>query len=537
MKLRNNNLKKLGERTFDVLIMGGGINGATAAAALAARGISVALVEKKDFASFTSQESSNLIWGGIKYLETGEARLVRKLCMSRNHLRRSYPSTIKEIRFFTSLARDFRWPPVFLYLGSWIYWLIGNGFTKPPKLLTKLRIQKKAPVVNTDNLKGGIEYSDCYLVDNDARFVFNFIRTALDHGAICTNYVRVKKSTREEDGTWQTVVEDGLSQKEFSIKSRAFINASGPYVDANNAHFKVETLHRHVFSKGIHLVVKALTGQKKVLTFFADDGRLFFVIPMGPRSCIGTTDTKVEKLPAKVTDEDRRFVLDNINKRLNLKEPLEIKDIIAERCGVRPLVVTKKSGEDGGKDWTSLSRKHEIEADLAATYMSIFGGKLTDCLNIGDEVTKIVKEMGILPLYPKAPWYGEPAKEVAERFYHQARLMKLDELTSSESSEALSSRLWRRYGRAAFELLEDIREDPDMAKVLIEGAEYIRCELHQAAHREMITKLEDFLRRRSKIALITPKAQLKKAPGLMEACEILFGKEAQDKFSEYFEEA
>jgi len=112
--------------------------------------------------------------------------------------------------------------------------------------------------------------------------------------------------------------------------------------------------------------------------------------------------------------------------------------------------------------------------------------------------------------------------------------MGLDDLTSPESSEPLSTRLWRRYGESALRLLEDIRAEPAMAEVLIAGAEYIRGELYHAARREMITKLEDFLRRRSKIALIARKETIQRAPGLFEACRILFGQHAEQKFIEYF---
>jgi glycerol-3-phosphate dehydrogenase len=119
-------------------------------------------------------------------------------------------------------------------------------------------------------------------------------------------------------------------------------------------------------------------------------------------------------------------------------------------------------------------------------------------------------------------------------FLHQARLMDLDSYTSPESSEKLTTRLWRRYGAQAIGLLESIREDPRQAEILIRGTEYIRCEIHQAARREMIVKLEDFLRRRSKIALVAGKDDIRNSPGLMEACEILFGDQAEEKFDEYF---
>jgi glycerol-3-phosphate dehydrogenase len=112
--------------------------------------------------------------------------------------------------------------------------------------------------------------------------------------------------------------------------------------------------------------------------------------------------------------------------------------------------------------------------------------------------------------------------------------MRLDSFTATDSSEQISTRLWRRYAASAFSLLDDIRQDPSMAEVLIHGTEYIRCELHHAAQREMVTKLEDFLRRRSKIALSGRKEQIARAPGLMEACVILFGDDARAKYDEYF---
>lgn len=533
MTLRTNNIAKLKKGTFDVLIIGGGINGAVSASALAGGGASTALIERDDFAGFTSQESSNLVWGGIKYLENFELGLVRNLCMSRNHLLKSYPSSIKEVRFFTSLERGFRHSRFTIFAAALFYWLIGNFSTKAPRLLSKSRIEHEEPAVNARVTQGGLEYSDAYLVDNDARFVFRFVRNAMDHGAIAANYVESLGSKREGD-SWVTRVWDTESGKKFSIRSRVLINSCGPYVDEHNSLSGVTTKHHHLFSKGIHLLVKSLTKHRRVLTFFADDGRLFFVIPMGPNSCIGTTDTRVKTPEAFVTPEDREFVLSNINKRLNLKRPLSTRDIIAERCGVRPLVVTGKANQKDKGDWTSLSRKHAVEVKCEQRHISIFGGKLTDCLNVGEEIGDAVESMGIKLEFRNFRWYGEPTAVIRKEYFHQAHLTGLDELTAPESSELISSRLWRRYGAHALYLLEEIRQDPANAEVLIKGTEYIRCEIHHAARREMIVKLEDFLRRRSKIALIERADEIKRSPGLLEACRILFGKDAKKRFKEYF---
>ncbi|MGH7270555.1 MAG: glycerol-3-phosphate dehydrogenase C-terminal domain-containing protein, partial [Polyangiaceae bacterium] len=267
-------------------------------------------------------------------------------------------------------------------------------------------------------------------------------------------------------------------------------------------------------------------------------GRLFFAIPMGPRTCIGTTDTRVDGPATHVTPEDRAFVLDNINKCLRLPERLTERDIIAERCGVRPLAVAVRDRDHAaGKavEWAQLSRKHVVEANAKSKHVSIFGGKMTDCINVGEEVAAMVRRLGVHLPRPRARWYGEPSRETWREYLREARRMDLDGLTSPKSSEPLSSRLWRRYGTQAFGLLDDMRADPRMTEVLIEGAEYLRCEIKLAARQEMIVKLGDFLRRRSKIALVISRSELEAAPGLREASRLLFGGEADARYSEYFE--
>ena len=536
MKLRQTNLQKLGTQIFDVLVIGGGINGAVAAAALTARGLKVALIDRGDFAGETSQHSSNLAWGGIKYLETFELGLVRKLCMSRNRLIRAYPSTVQEIRFYMAHSKTFRHSRFKLYAGGWLYWLMGNAFTDRPRLLSLDDIAKEEPIIARDGLDGGFEYSDAYLHDTDARFVFNFVRSALSYGCVAANYTESLGGTRTTGGDgqlWHTRARDVMRERELVVRSRVVVNACGPWVDTHNVASGVATKHKHVFSKGIHIIVRRLTAHRRVLTFFADDGRLFFVIPMGPRTCIGTTATRVEAPEVAITDQDRAFVLDNINKRLALASPLTTSDIIAERCGVRPLVVSRAS--QAQNDWLQLSRKHAIETSTDQAHISVFGGKLTDCLNVGEEICDEVTRLGLEPPFASRRWYGEPAPEIREEFFHQARLMELDKLTSPKSSELLSTRLWRRYAGQAIGLLENIRADPRMAEVLIDGAEYIRCEIEHAARREMVTKLDDFMRRRSKIALVTKHEDLRDAAGLKEACRILFGDDADARYAEYFE--
>ena len=139
----------------DCLVVGAGINGSAAAAALAGKGAKISIIDKADFAAATSQESSNLAWGGIKYLETAEFGLIGALCKSRNKLMQAYPSQVQEIRFLTSIAKGFRQPHGLVYLGALLYWLMGRCHTRAPRLLSRAAIQRKAPMVNTAALAGG----------------------------------------------------------------------------------------------------------------------------------------------------------------------------------------------------------------------------------------------------------------------------------------------------------------------------------------------------------------------------------------------
>jgi glycerol-3-phosphate dehydrogenase len=298
------------------------------------------------------------------------------------------------------------------------------------------------------------------------------------------------------------------------------VNASGAFVDQHNELTGIRTEHHHLLSKGIHLLVPRISQSHRVLAFFADDERLFFAIPMANRTCIGTTDTRVETPFVDVTDEDREFVLSNINARLDLAKPLTGDDIIAERCGVRPLA-TRKTGDS--VDVQQLSRKHVIEMDADQNHISIFGGKLTDCINVGDEISDCVS--------------GEPGRRERAAYFRRAADLGLDDIVAGDTDEALSVRLWRRYGANANSMLAAIEKDPTLSEPLIDNTGIRRCEIDYLAKNEMIVKLEDYLRRRSKIELLVPRPMLRQSAGLFEACEKLFGNDGKKRFDEYFDQS
>ncbi|MFW2382284.1 MAG: FAD-dependent oxidoreductase [Acidimicrobiales bacterium] len=520
MSVRSENLEKLEGGSFDVLIVGGGINGAVSAAALTDRGLRVAVIDRGDFAGFTSQESSNLVWGGFKYLENYELPLVWKLCTSRNHLMRQYPTQISEVGFLATLDKSSPFPPWLAALGSFAYWGIGRFFTDRPSYYRASAIESVEPVVKTTSSRGGIEYMDAYLKDNDARFVWGFIRSALDGGAVAANYVSLAGSNLTPSG-WEVTVLDELTNQNVDLKAASIVNAAGPFVDGLNEKWDLKTDHRIVYSKGIHLVVPRVTDSERVLAFFDDTKRLFYVIPMAHRSVIGTTDTRTEIADEGVTDEDRDFLLAQINARLDLATPLTKADIIGERSGVRPLVVKTSGSDQKDTDWTKLSRKHEIEGDKKAKVVTIFGGKLTDCLNVGAEVAEALEQLGVTPGSASEDWFGEPPQSVRDAFYAEAAKVGLDRKPSVERATSMAEVLWRRHGRAGFEIVRAIEADPASAQAALGDTDVLWAEISLMAEREMIATIDDFLRRRTKLSLIFNREELMAHPDMPRVKQLL----------------
>jgi glycerol-3-phosphate dehydrogenase len=325
------------------------------------------------------------------------------------------------------------------------------------------------------------------------------------------------------DGRWNCRLKDHVSGEVLELKAKALVNAAGPFADKINRLLGIDCPFKHILSKGAHIVVPQITPTRHVLTFFASDGRLFFMIPMGARTSIGTTDTRVDGEVVEPTADDVEFLLANANALLNLEPPLTKADVIARRCGVRPLVV-KKEADVGNAEWSALSRKHEIDVHPERNLCSIYGGKLTDCINVGEEVAALIASFGLGLRHSSEPWFGEPGKDEKIRFTAECDEL---ELTTDQGA-----RLWRRYGRAAFQCLEKIRTDHSMAEVVIEH--FTRAELQLIAESEMLVHLEDFLRRRSRLALTLGRDALRADPGLNETARILFGENSAAELECYF---
>lgn len=507
---RDQTLAALGEE-IDAVVIGGGINGAVAGAALSARGINVVLAEANDFASMTSQESSNMIWGGIKYLQDYEFSLVWSLCRSRNELLAKYPNRVKQIPFFAVIGPTSPFNRVLGFLGSTLYWFFGRLKTQGPKIFSNSGISKINRFIRLASTNGAIQYSDAILLDNDARFVYEFIKTAGSRNAKVLNYFEIIKATPRTNG-WDLTALDKISGAEVTFKAKVLINAAGPYARILTDQFEIPTDHEIVISKGVHLIVPHIETNNKVLAFFDDAGRLFYVLPMHDRTVIGTTDTPAQSAGVTVTDEDRDFLLAQANRCLNLDRDLVRADIIAERCGVRPLVVSKSANLEK-VDWVSLSRKHEVELNKELNSISIFGGKLTDCINVGHEVTELVIKLGIQPT-KNLNWVGESDPDIPNELITQ--------LANFHSDAAeLGIQLWRRHGAAAFQIARSFNDDPLNSKLIFEGLYFTVGELKHIIKTEHVVNSDDLLRRRTPLALLRSEAELAQNLHLQELLKLI----------------
>lgn len=471
---------------FDLVIVGAGINGAVAAAAASAAGLRVLIIDRGDFAGFTSQESSNLVWGGIKYLQGYEFWLVLKLCLARNRLMRAYPNRIREIGFLASIGPNAPFGRLLGTFGTLFYWAIGLFGTTAPRSYSAKRARRLQP-----NLLAGrpaVEYFDAALPDNDSRFVYDFIRRARNSGADARNYTELVAA---ENGvsSWRLTLRD--RDGDTVVSARTVLNAAGPFAANVSKLLNAPTKAELVFSKGVHFTLnRRLTDREQVLAFWDEQSRLFYVLPMGDRSMIGTTDTRVSDPHTEVTQQDIDFVLRQINAQLALEQPITPDQIVSSRCGVRPLVV-ESAAEGATADWHQLSRKHVIEVDLQQRAVTVLGGKLTDCLNVGQELLVELKRLGHDVQKP-GRWFGEGDQSRRDEFFELVR----QRIAEGENLVVIATGLWRRHGEQAFEIIGS-----DTLIDLLDGLGVTEQELRFIVANEQIVNRTDLLRRRLPIAM------------------------------------
>ncbi len=472
---RTRTLQRLAEEEFDLLVIGGGITGAGVALDAAGRGLSVALVERDDFASGTSSRSSKLLHGGLRYLQRLHLGQVRHGLRERRVMELMAPHLVRRTPFL--FPRFGTWNPL-VRAGLALYDVLSSGSGYPRHHgISGAEVAERAPALRETT--GAFEYFDART--DDARLVWNVVRTAIEKGAAVANHLPVTGLVRTGDRVAGATVVEG-----FDIRARWVVNATGVWVDAVRA-FEGHTVEHDVRpSKGIHIVVPASrVPTDSALILPTPDGRFLFVIPWENGSVlIGTTDDDYEGPldDPPVLEREIEWILDVVNAAL--ATPLTQSDVVASFAGLRPLV------SHGGRT-KDVSRKPLIEVSSSGL-VTATGGKLTAWRPMAvATVDRVMKLAG-----RRAPSKTHQIRLAGAASYEgvvPALEAVLDDLALDRSHGA---RLYHRYGSLAAAVLRLVRSDETLALGLHPELPYLRAEAAYAISDEAAVTPDDVLSRR-----------------------------------------
>jgi glycerol-3-phosphate dehydrogenase len=487
-------LAALKNTELDILVVGGGIVGTGCAVDAVTRGLSVGLLEQRDWASGTSSRSSKLVHGGIRYLEQLDFRLVREALIERGLLlQRIAPHLVKPVRFLYPLRKRFV-ERAYVGAGMLLYDVFSYTGLRPPGVphhrhLSKRQVQKAIPSLANDALIGGITYYDAQV--DDARYVANLARTAAAYGAHIANRVRVEGFLKVGERVVGVQARDLQTDERFEIHAKQVVNATGVWTDdtqsmvGERGQFKVRA------SKGVHLVVPRDRFQSKMGLLLRTEKSVLFVIPWGRHWLIGTTDTdwKLDKAHPAATAADIDYLLGHVNKILAV--PLTREDVEGVYAGLRPLLA-------GESELTSkLSREH-IVAHSVPGLVVIAGGKWTTYRVMAKDAIDAAADAldGKIP-----PSTTQEIALVGAEGYQAAWNKRARIAAKSGLHVTRIEHLLNRYGTLTEDLLALIHARPELADPLPGADDYLGVEVVYAASHEGAVHLDDVLARRTRISI------------------------------------
>jgi len=534
MPSRRPSLKDWASGPFDVILIGGGINGAGIARDAALRGFRVALFEQADYGFGTSSRSSKLIHGGVRYLEQGHLPLVFEASQERQTLLRIAPHLVRPLPFLFPVYRGARWGIFFLDAGMWLYDLLSlSRNIRRHRMLGREETLRLEPDLLPDGLIGAALFYDGQM--DDARLCLANILEARERGAAVRNYTAVTGLVKDgNDRVAGVRVRDRLSRREETVMGSVVVNAAGPWVDevgrmeAPEAHPKLRK------TRGSHLIVPSLTRGHALVIRSAKDNRVLFVIPWEGMSLVGTTDIDFNGDPGDVhcPPDDFDYLL-NEARRFFPKRNIGPGEVIATFAGVRPLI---QSGEAKASE---VSREEKID-ESPSGLISITGGKFTTYRKIAETVVdKIRKRLPEFPVGPCATrsrplWGGDTGDLEA---YINERTPELARRHSLEPDQV--RHLVMTHGTRHAHVLDLLRENRALGERLHPSLPHLKAEVVYAVRQESAVMLADVLRRRTTIALGPLRADkrlLENAIALM-ASELDWPKdEAERQKTEYLAE-
>jgi glycerol-3-phosphate dehydrogenase len=469
--------------TFDLAVVGGGINGTGIARDAAGRGLSVLLLEQGDLGGGTSSASTKLIHGGLRYLEHYEFRLVRESLAEREVLLRTAPHIVWPLRFVLPHHAGLR-PWWMVRAGLFLYDHLGGRHILPPTRVVDLRQDALGAPLKPE-FTAGFEYSDCWV--DDARLVVLNARDAAARGADIRTRTACL-SARRIEGAWSLSLGNGPD-----VRARVLVNAAGPWV----SRFLSEAVQQDAptrvrMVKGSHIVVHRLFQHDHCYIFQNRDGRICFAIPYERDfTLIGTTDEDYHGDPyaAAVSPSEETYLLSAVGRYLRV--PIDPASIVWRYAGVRPL------RDDGTTTAQEATRDYVLELEGSPPVLSVFGGKITTYRRLAE--TALARLAPFFPHLPKPwtamaslpgggfPWDGiAPLRDrVRQRYPFLA--------------PATADRFLRCYGTLTTELLGNAASEADLGRVI--GADLSEHEVTWLVRTEWARTADDILWRRSKLGL------------------------------------
>ncbi len=477
--------------SYDLAIIGGGINGCGIARDAAGRGLSVFLCEQGDLAQATSSASTKLIHGGLRYLEYYEFRLVREALKEREVLLRAAPHIVWPLRFVLPHHKGLR-PAWLLRLGLFVYDHLGGRRLLPPARRLDLR-RDEAGAALKEAYTVGFEYSDCWV--QDARLVVLNARDAVARGARVATRSRCLSAEREGDH-WLVTVEDLEQGHRQEIRARGLINAAGPWVEeVIQQRLRANSSDRVRMVRGSHIVVRRHFEHERAYIFQNADNRICFAIPYEEDfTLIGTTDQDHKGDPgvAHCTDEEVDYLCEAVSEYF--KEPVRRDQVVWTYSGVRPLY------DDGADKAQSATRDYVLKLEEhggKTPLLNVFGGKITTYRKLSEAV--LAK---LAPFYPEMGSAWTAGKSLPGGDFDATGAGALESSLQKDFPflpPKTCRRFIRAYGTEAWKLLGEADSIEAMGRHF--GADLYETEMNFLMKQEWAREAADVLWRRSKLGL------------------------------------
>ena len=477
--------------TYDLLIVGGGVNGAGIARDAVGRGASVLMVEQDDLASYTSSASTKLIHGGLRYLEYYEFRLVKEALTERERLLKMAPHIMWPMRFVLPHSKLVR-PAWMLKAGLFLYDHLASNMTLPKSRAIDFRTHSAGQPLKSDYTKGFV-YSDGWV--QDSRLVVLNAMDAAERGADVRTRTRLINATRQ-NGLWQAELEDRVTGQKTTVQARALVNAAGPWVARLLADtLKIPNSKSVRLVKGSHIIVPKVFDGPQAYFLQNPDKRIVFAIPYEQKfTLIGTTDIPWKEAPGKVgiAPDEISYLCESVNRYF--KTAVKEGDVVWSYAGLRPLY------DDASANASAVTRDYVLDLDTqdGAPLLSIFGGKITTYRKLAEHALE--KLAPVLPAVAGKSWTANevlPGGDIGDGGF-DAALARLSRAAAWLPAN-LAWRLMRNYGSRAYEIIGEATSLQEMGTVL--GGDLTTREVDYLIQREWARTAEDVLWRRSKLGL------------------------------------